>query len=160
MLLGRPWLKTTNIKQNWNKNVLTFRKGKSKIRVSTKDKITTSKQCLPIHAEAVNMMEGLDETEEKHYFNENPKIIPLYEVDILQPLTPYVEDQPDTIVVDEQTLKEILLQQEACEKEMLVSQRVQASSLEELNLVEDDSKLQPKAILIAKEMFYEDMQIL
>ena len=50
--LGRPWLKTANIKQNWNKNVLTFRKGRSKIRVSTKDKITTSRQCLPTHAEA------------------------------------------------------------------------------------------------------------
>ena len=63
LFLGRPWVKTANIKQNWNKNVLTFRKGKSKIRVSTKQKITTSRQCLPIHAEAVNMMEGLYETE-------------------------------------------------------------------------------------------------
>ena len=36
LLLGRPWLKTANIKQNWNKNVLTFRKGKSKIRFPLK----------------------------------------------------------------------------------------------------------------------------
>ena len=156
LLLGRPWLKTANIKQNWNKNVLAFRKGKSKLRVSTKENITTSRQCLPIHAEVVNMMEGLDETEEKHYFNENPKIIPLFEVDIVQALTPYVEDHPDTILVDEQTLKEIRLQQEACEKEMLVYQRVQASSLEELNLAEDDLESQPKAIIIAKEMRYEE----
>ena len=155
-MLGQPWLKTANIKQNWNKNVLTFRKGKSKIRVSTKEKITTSRQCLPIHAEAVNMMEGLDEIEEKQYFNDNPKIIPLFEVDIVQALTPYVEDHPDTILVDEQTLKEIRLQQEACEKEMLVYQRVQASSLEELNLAEDDLESQPKAIIIAKEMRYEE----
>ena len=128
LMLARSWLKTANIKQNWNKKVLTLWKDKSKIRVFTKDKITTSKQCLPIHAEAVNMMEGLDETEEKHYFNENPKIIPLFEVDILQALTPYVEDQPDTVPVNELTIKEIRLQQEAYEKEMLVSQRVQASS--------------------------------
>ena len=73
-------------------------------------------------------MEGLDETEAKHYFDDNPKIIPLFEVDILQALTPYVEDQPDTVQIDEQTIKEIRLQQEACEKEMLVSQRVQAAS--------------------------------
>ena len=98
--------------------------------------------------------------EEKHYLNDNPKIIPLFEVDIVQALTPYVEDQPDTVPIDEQTLKEIQLQQEVCEKEMLVSQRVQASSLEELNLAEDDSESQPKAILIAKEMLYEDKQIL
>ena len=53
----------------------------------TQNKVTTSKQCLPIHAEAVNMMEGLDEVEENHYFNDNPKVIPLFEVDILQALT-------------------------------------------------------------------------
>ena len=41
---------------------------------------------------------------------------------------------------------------------MLVSQRVQASSLEELNLVEDNSEIQLKAILIAKEMLYENKQ--
>ena len=31
LLLGRPWLKKANIKQNWNRNVLTIRKGKTKI---------------------------------------------------------------------------------------------------------------------------------
>ena len=115
-MLGQPWLKTTNIKQNWNKNVLTFRKGKSKIRVCTNKKITTSRQCLPIHVEVVNMMEGLEEIEEKQYFNDNPKIIPLFEVDIVQALTPYVEEQPDIVPVDEQTLQEIRLQQEACNR--------------------------------------------
>ena len=39
---------------------------------------------------------------------------------------------------------------------MLVYQRVQASSLEELNLAEDDLESQPKAIIIAKEMRYEE----
>ena len=58
LLLGRPWLKTTNIKQNWNQNLLTSRKGKNKIRVSTQNKVSTSWQCLPIHAKAINMMEG------------------------------------------------------------------------------------------------------
>ena len=104
------------------------------------------------------MMEGLDETEEKHYFNENLKIIPLFEMDILQALTPYVEDQRDTVPIDGQTIKESRLQQEACEKEMLVSQRVQASSLEELNLSEEESRMQPKAMLIAKEKLYDDKQ--
>ena len=45
--------------------MLTFRKGKPNIRIST--------QCLPIHVELVNMMEGLDEAEEDQYFTENPK---------------------------------------------------------------------------------------
>ena len=91
LLLAWPWLKTTNIKQNRNQNLLTFRKGKMKIGVSTQNKVTTSKQCLPVHAESINMMEGLDEVEENQYFDDNPKIIPLFKVDILQVLTPYVD---------------------------------------------------------------------
>ena len=150
LLLGRPWLKIAKIKQNWNKNILTFRKGKNKIRVSTQDKVSTNRQCLPIHAKAVNMMEGLDETEENHYFNDNLKIIPLFEVDILQALTSYVEDKHNDIPIDDQTMKEIHLQQEATEKEMQVSQRVQASALAELNLADEGKGLEPKTILIAK----------
>ena len=68
LLLGRPWPKTTNIKQNWNNTILTFWKGKSKIRVSTQEMDNTTQQCLPVHAEAVNMREGLDEAEEDQYF--------------------------------------------------------------------------------------------
>ena len=64
LLLGRPWLKTANIKQNWNKNVLTFRKGKTEIRISTQEKVSTTRQCLPVHTESIIMMEGLDEAEE------------------------------------------------------------------------------------------------
>ena len=95
LLLGRPWLKKANIKQNWNQNVLTFWKGKTKIRISTQNKVATNKQCLPIYAESVNMMEGLDEDEENRYFDDNPKIIPLFQIDILQTLTPYVDSQED-----------------------------------------------------------------
>ena len=42
LLLGRPWLKATNIKQNWNKNVLTFRKARTSFEYPRKVKITTS----------------------------------------------------------------------------------------------------------------------
>ena len=108
LLLGRPWLKTANIKQNWNKNILTFRKVKNKIHVRSVQIVNVSQY----------MMEGLDEIEENHYFNDNPKIIPLFEVDILQALTSYVENKHEDIPIDDQTMKEIRLQQEATEKEM------------------------------------------
>ena len=152
LLLGRPWRKTANIKQNWNKDILTFRKGQSKFRVSTQEKISTSRQCLPVHAKALNMMEGLDEAEEDQYFEDNPKIIPLFEVNIIQTLTSYMgeEDKEEKIHVDEKTLKELRLQQEATERDMQVSQRVQASALEKLNLA--DTNVESKIILIAIEM--------
>ena len=61
------------------------------------------------------------------------------------------EDKEEEIIVDEKTLKELRLQQEAIEREMQVSQRVQASTLEELN-----SNAEPKTILISKEMALTD----
>ena len=109
-------------------------------------------QCLQIHAEAVNMLEGLDEAKEDKYFEENPKIIPLFEVDIMQTLTPYIDedDKGEEVPLDDKTLRELRLQQEASEREMQVSQRVWASTLDELNLADADAE--QKTILIAKEM--------
>ena len=60
----------------------------------------------------------------------------MFEVDIWQALTSYVDTHGD-IPIDDQMMKEILLQQEATEKEMKVSQRVQASALEEVNLANE-----------------------
>ena len=57
LMLGRPWLRMANIKQNWRKNTVTFRKGKTKIRVSTQEKAATTHDYLPLYAESVNMME-------------------------------------------------------------------------------------------------------
>ena len=55
------------------------------------------------------MMEGLDEAEEDQYFEDNPKIIPPFEVDIIQTLTSYMseEDKEGEILVDDKTLKEL-----------------------------------------------------
>ena len=90
LLLGRPWLRTANIKQNWRKNTLTIRKGKAKIRVLIKERIAKKTESMPLYAEAVNMMEGLNEKEVNQYFEENPNIIPLFEIDILNIISPYI----------------------------------------------------------------------
>ena len=65
---------------------------------------------------------------------------------------PYLGDdeKEDDVQVDYKTLRELCLQQEVMEKEMQVSQRVQALALEELNLTDKDKE--PKTVLIAKEM--------
>ena len=59
--------------------------------------------------------------------------------------------------LDEQTMKEIRLQQEATDREMKVSQRVQASALEELDLAGANDK-EPKTMLIAKDLAESDKQ--
>ena len=73
LLLGRPWLRRTNIKQNWQKNLFTFRKGKTKIRVPTQEKVITKQELVPLYAESFNMIEGLDDKELNQYLDENPK---------------------------------------------------------------------------------------
>ena len=89
-------------------------------------KVVTSRQCVPLYAKVVNMMEGLDGGEEHQYFEDNPKIIPLFEIDVVKVHTPYLGDDEkvDDLQVDDKTLRGLRLRQEAMEKEMQVSQRV------------------------------------
>ena len=51
LLLDQPWLHTTNIKQNWLKHTLTFRKGKTKIRVSTQEKVAMPRESISLYVE-------------------------------------------------------------------------------------------------------------
>ena len=41
LLLGRLWLRTTNIKQHWQCNTISFRRWKTKVRVVMEEHITT-----------------------------------------------------------------------------------------------------------------------
>ena len=71
------------------------------------------------------MMECLDDEEVNQYFEENPKIIPLFkihifEINVVEIITPYQgnEDKVVDILVDDKTLMELRHQQEAMDKEM------------------------------------------
>ena len=96
-------MKTAHIKQNWRKNIITFRRGKAKVRVPTQPRTSTGKECTPLYAECVNMLEGLADEEEAQYLQENPKIVPLFEIDIAEAVAPYLpqpeetEAEPDAI---------------------------------------------------------------
>ena len=100
-----------------------------------------------MYVESINTLEVLDDGETNQYFDDNPRIIPLFEINIVDIITPYMtnEEKYDEILeeketLDDKTLRELRLQQEAREKEMQVSHRVQASTLVELNLVDDDTE--------------------
>ena len=56
-------MRTTHIKQNWEKNIISFRRGKTKVRLATKERESTTKQLTPLYAEAVNMLDGLVDEE-------------------------------------------------------------------------------------------------
>ena len=65
-------------------------KRKTKIKVSTQERVATTHDYMPLYAESVNMMEGLYDGEVNQYFDENPKIIPLFEIDVVEIITPYM----------------------------------------------------------------------
>ena len=90
LLLGRPWLKTSHTKKNWWKNIITFRCDKAKVRVPTQPRSSTGKELTPLYAECVNMLEGLADEEVDQYLQENPKIVPLFEIDVAEAVSPYI----------------------------------------------------------------------
>ena len=75
-------------------------------------------------------------------------------VDIITPYMSNGEKDVDVLdgeeTLDDKNLRELPLQQDAMEREMHVSQQVQASTLEELNMA--DNETEPRTMLIAKEM--------
>ena len=61
------------------------------MRVPTEDRIVTKKEIVPLYAESINMMEGLEDSEIEQYLDENAiEIIPLFEINAVEIITPYV----------------------------------------------------------------------
>jgi hypothetical protein len=77
------------MKDDWQKNVLIFRRKEHKVRIHTVMGRTPTKALAPLHTKSVNMIEGLTEVEVTAYFSENPAIVPLYEIDIIKESKPY-----------------------------------------------------------------------
>jgi hypothetical protein len=88
------------------------------------------------------MLEGLIEEEADTFLQENPTLVPLYEIDIVKEAEPYQ-------ISEEAAIVELGRAREALERELAVSQRVRATELEELNL---GTMEEPRNVLIAKEL--------
>ena len=61
----------------------------------------------PLYAESVNMVEGLVDEEVDQYLKENPKIVPLFEVDVSEAIFPYIVQTED---VGEEPDKDTILE--------------------------------------------------
>ena len=107
LLLGRPWLKTSHIKQNWRKNIITFQRGKAKVRVPIQPHLIAGKELTPLYAEGIHMLDGLADEEVDQYLQENPKIVPLFKIDVAEAVSPYIlqpeenDEDPDKEVIRE-----------------------------------------------------------
>ena len=81
------------------------------------------------------MLEGLDDVELEAYLDDNPQIVPLFEIDVMEPPTEYApyasggKYEPDL-----ESIIELSRAHEAFERETELSRRVTASVLEEVNI--------------------------
>ena len=134
--------------------MITFRRGKTKVRVPTHPRTGTDKELTSLYTESVNMLEGLADEEDDQYLKENPKIVSLLKIDVVEAVSLYIaqpgdaEEEPD-----KDAIRELRQAQEALEREMAVSQRVKASQLEEVNLGTGE---EARPVHIAKEMSPEN----
>ena len=76
--------------------------------------------------------------------------MPLFEVDVAEAVTGYVTHREEEFdEPDQEAIRELQQAQESLEREMVVSQRVKASTLEEVDLGTSDT---PQPVNVAKEM--------
>ena len=98
------------------------------------------------------MVEGLDDEELERYLEENPRIVPLFEIDVRSTTDSYVVPNASTGQEDElgeNALAELQRAQEAFDCEMEVSRRVVATELEEVNM---GTLAEPRTLSIAKNL--------
>jgi hypothetical protein len=88
------------------------------------------------------MLEGLTEEEADTFLQENPTLVPLYEMDVVKEAESYQLSEEAAIV-------ELGRAREALEQELAVSQQVRPTELEELNL---GTAEEPRNVLITKEL--------
>ena len=67
-------MRSANIKQNWQHNNLSFRRGRTKVRVRMEENATIPKNN--------TMLEGMEDEELERYLDENLRIVPLFEIDV------------------------------------------------------------------------------
>ena len=150
LLLGRPWLRSANIKQIWQHNNRRFPRGRAKVRVPMEESALAPKEISLLYAKQIHMLEGLEDEELELYLDENPRIVPLFEIDVGGTTDSYASPIESIGYDDEprkETIAELQRAQEAFECKMEISRRVAATELEEVNMGTTED---PRTISIAK----------
>ena len=96
------------------------------------------------------MFDELVHDEVDQYLVGNPRIVPLFEIDLSEVVIPYITDkEDDDAKLDQEAVRDLRQAHEALEKELGVSQCVKASTLEEVNL---GTVEEPRPVSLDKEM--------
>ena len=108
----------------------------------------------PLYAEGVHMLNGLTEEEMESFVDEHPTIAPLFEIDVLMAVEPYLAKPSTTgqeapCKLEPESIKELQHARDALDRELAISQRFKASTLEEVNF---GSSTEPQTLKIAKDI--------
>ena len=118
------------------------------------ERLPTPQNTTPLYAEGVHMLDGLAEEEVDDFLEDPPTIIPLFEIDVVSTIgSPPTEDVTKVSLSQEEpdpkTIAELRHARDACERELAISQRVKASTLESLNHGSDEN---PRMLQIANNL--------
>ena len=90
------------------------------------------------------MLDGLADEEVDDFLEDHPTIVPLFKINAMSPIeqtheTGVTEDAPPQDEPDPTTVAELRHARDAFERELAISQRVKASTLETINLGLDEN---------------------
>ena len=134
--------------------MISFRRGKTKVRVITEERIPVALNTSPLYAEGVHMLDGLADEEVEDFLEDHPTIIPLFEIDTIPTIGTPIDEEvtKETLPQDEPdptTVAELCHARDAFERELTISLWVKASTLEALNLGLDEN---PHTLQIANNL--------
>ena len=89
MLLGRPWFRKAKLKQDWDKDEMTLKKGSKTVKVSMTEKAVLAESIKPMNAQAINLASEVTDDEEEDFLRANPTVVPMFEVDVIDVLDRY-----------------------------------------------------------------------
>ena len=98
------------------------------------------------------MLEGLKDDELEKYPDENPRIVPLFEIDVVETNETYTTSTPAAEWDDEpseEAIMELRCAQDAFDQEMEISRHITATTLEEINVGTPEA---PGALSVAKDL--------
>ena len=83
MLLGRPWFRKAKLKQDWDKDEMTLKKGSKTVKVNMTEKVVLAELIKPMNVQAINLASEVTDDEEEDFLKANPTVVPVFEVDVI-----------------------------------------------------------------------------
>ena len=72
--------------------MISFRRGKTKVRLIKEERISIPQNTTPLYAKGVHMLYGFANEEVNHFLEEHRTIVPLFEMDVIIAVKPYVRE--------------------------------------------------------------------